>query len=413
MTPDQLIALADRCVKCGLCLPHCPTYRLLRDESESPRGRIALIQGWAGGQLGQSPKLAGHLDRCLGCRACESACPSLVAYGRLADGAKAARTARLPPWRRGLKRLRIRTLSDSRATRALARAAALYARLGLAGLAERLGAARIPALRPYHRLARVIPDLALPVTPAEPPGPDLELFAGCMGGLAQGRAMAAALRLLDALGLKARVAQGQRCCGALLRHNGFPAEAERTRAALARDLGPVRLVGLGSACIAELKEHWDGAGRPIEVIELCDFLDRLAPLAGLALRPLGRPVLVHEPCSHRHLLGGNAAVYRLLGRIPGLDLRPLPGGDDCCGAAGTYLLEQPALAESLLAEKLAPLKGLGGARVVTTNPGCALHLAAGLRERGLDIDVRHPVELLWEAAQTQQGCDSDGRVIGG
>ena len=100
MPPDQLLTLADQCVKCGLCLPHCPTFMLLGNEADSPRGRIALIQGWASGGLAMSPALARHLDGCLGCRACEAACPSLVAYGRLIDGAKAARLDAKPAWRR-------------------------------------------------------------------------------------------------------------------------------------------------------------------------------------------------------------------------------------------------------------------------------------------------------------------------
>lgn len=391
MSPEQLLSIADQCVKCGFCLPQCPTFVKLANEADSPRGRIALVQGWVTGQLTMGPSLAAHLDGCLVCRACEGACPSLVDYGRLADGARAARVDQGPGWRRAWLRLWLGLLADARATRLMAAAAWLYARRGPARLAEWSGLSRLQAIAPWHRLAGAIPATAAPVPPTEDGGPaDLEVFVGCMGGLAQGRAIAAARTLLARLGLRVRVPAGASCCGALHRHNGLPAAGDRRRDACARRPGDPPLVGLASACVAELRE----AAGTADTHEFCDWLERRPELAGLGFRPLGRRVLVHEPCSHRNLLGGNAAVYRLLGRIPGLDCRPLPGPATCCGAAGTYLLRQPAMAGALLADQLAGLAGLAPDLIVTTNPGCALHLIAGLREAGLAVEVCHPVELL-------------------
>jgi glycolate oxidase iron-sulfur subunit len=390
LTPDQLLELSDHCVKCGFCLPHCPTFGKLANEADSPRGRIALIQGWASGQLELSPKLAGHLDGCLQCRACEQVCPSLVAYGRLADGAKAARVYALSGRRQAFLRTPLAWLSDSRASDWLARAAKLYRRLGLARLAELGGLAQRLGLGPIHRLTAAISDSAAPVTPSEPLRADLELFVGCMGGLAQGRAVGAAQSLCTRMALRVRVPATPACCGALLRHNGFPKEADARRSACARPSGAPPLVGLSSACVAELRE---GPGTA-DAWELCDYLDRQAPLDRLALRPIPGLVLVHEPCSHRNLLGGNGAVYRLLARIPGLVVLPLPDNATCCGAAGTYMLAQPAMAELLRADKIAAIAALAPATVVTTNGGCALHLLAGLRAAGLATQVCHPVELL-------------------
>ena len=390
MTPDQLLTLADQCVKCGLCLPQCPTFVKLANEADSPRGRIALIQGWAAGQLAMGPALAGHLDGCLGCRACERACPSLVAYGRLADEAKAARVSHAPPWRRAWLRLWLGWISNARVTRWLARGARIYQGSGFAQAAERTGLAEVPAMAPLHRLAQAIPTTAAPA-PIEDRGPaDLELFVGCMGALAQGHAVAAARTLCARLGLRVRVPAKPRCCGALLRHNGLPGDGDRRRNANARRPGDPPLVGLASACVAELREAPGSAATR----EICDWLEHLPALAGLGFRPLARRVLVHEPCSHHNLLGGNDAVYRLLRRIPGLDVQPLPGNPSCCGAAGTYLLQQPKLAGALLADKLAGLTALSADLIVTTNPGCALHLSAGLKEARLAIEVCHPVELL-------------------
>lgn len=394
VSPTELLELADQCVKCGLCLPHCPTYAALADEGESPRGRIALIQGWASGRLGLTPRLEGHLDRCLTCRACEVVCPSLVAYGRLMDGAKAARVRALPPWRRGLRLVRLRLLAGHRSAVPLAALSRLYGGLGLARLAQSLGLSRLPGIGPWLRVAAVAPASAQAVEPSAPEAPDLELFVGCTGSLTQGRAFAATRALCEHLGLRVRVAPEAGCCGALFRHNGFPEEAARSRAAWIRHPGDPPLVGLASACVAELREC-----NGTSVLEICDYLDRRAPLDRIAFAPLSGRVLVHEPCSHRYLLKDSVAVYRLLGRIPGLDAQALPGNDRCCGAAGTYLLGQPALSRALLAPKLAALRELGPNYLVTTNPGCALHLAAGIREAGLRVRVCHPTELLWQSVK--------------
>ncbi|WP_296704585.1 (Fe-S)-binding protein [Thiocapsa sp. UBA6158] len=386
----ELLQLADQCVKCGLCLPHCPTFQQARQEADSPRGRIALIQGWAGGHLAMTSTLAGHLDTCLGCLNCERVCPSEVAYGRIADQAKALRTAASPAPARTLKRLVLRALSSAQLMSRFARITRLYRRLGLARLVERLRLDRITALRPYHRMATAMGAVARPIAPRNPEGADIDLFLGCMGSAAEGRAVEATLKVAARLNLRPRIVSPDTCCGAMLRHNGLPAQADAQRDACVRTHGERTLVGLASACVAELRG--DPALR--DTLELCAFLDGVEWPKSLRIRPDRRRVLVHEPCSHRNRLGGNAAVHRLLGRIHGLEITPMPPGQGCCGAAGTYLLQHPAMAEALLAELLAPVRLDTPDVIVTTNPGCALHLSAGVREAGLDIAVLHPVELI-------------------
>lgn len=405
MTPEQLIGLADQCVKCGLCLPHCPTYLQLGDEAESPRGRIALIQGWASGDLELSARLEGHLDGCIGCRACEAACPSLVAYGRLADGAKAARTAALPAWRRAARRLRLRAISNARLNGWLARAARLARRLDPAP-PRALGSPRPPRrLAAYHRLVLALGSGgARPPPPRAPSAPDLELFVGCAGAIAQGSAITAALRVFDALGLRVRVRAQAGCCGALLRHQGFPTEADVLRASWRRQASDPPLVGLASACVAELAEDPGNRGG---VVEICDYLARRTDLTPDRFQPARLRVAVHEPCSQRNQLGGADAVYALLGRIPGLALEPLAGNAACCGAGGVYMLERPEMASALLADKLAALSAGAPEVLVTTNPGCALHLRGGLLASGIAVPVRHPVELV---AQCLKPARSKGRT---
>jgi glycolate oxidase iron-sulfur subunit len=387
------LQLADQCVKCGLCLPYCPTFQQARHEADSPRGRIALIQGWATGQLAMTETLAGHLDGCLGCLNCERACPSEVAYGRLADLTKALRTADLPAPQRRLKKTLLGVLSSARLMGILARLAGLYRRLGLARAAEHLHLDRIRVLNPYHRLATAIGAATRPIAARDPQGADCDLFIGCMGETAQGAAVNATLAVAARLDLRLRIVSPSACCGAMLRHNGFPSEADAHREACVQIHGGRPLVGLASACIAELRG--DPALRA--TMELCTFLDQVRWPETLRIHPDRRRVLVHEPCSHRNQLGGNAAVHRLLARIPGLAVAPMPPGQGCCGAAGTYLVQQPAMARALLADLLAPVHLNPPDLILTTNPGCALHLAAGVREAGLDIEVMHPVELIAEA----------------
>jgi glycolate oxidase iron-sulfur subunit len=289
-----------------------------------------------------------------------------------------------------VNRLALGALSSARFMGRFAWLPRLYRRLGLARLTESMRLDRIPAFRPYHRIATAMGAVARPIAPSNPQGAHADLFLGCMGSAAEGRAVEATLEVAARLNLRLRIVSPDTCCGAILRHNGLPDEADARRDACARIHGERPLVGLASACVAELRGH--PALR--DTRELCAFLDGLEWPESVRIRPDPRRVLIHEPCSHRNQLGGNGSVHRLLGRIPGLAAAPMPPGQGCCGAAGSYLLQHPVMAEALLADLLAPVRLDTPDVIVTTNPGCALHLAAGVREARLDIAVLHPVELI-------------------
>ena len=386
----DLLRLADQCVKCGFCLPHCPTFRLYRDEAESPRGRIALIQGLLAGQLRDGQQLATHLDNCLECRACEPACPSLVQFGMLMDGARAERVARQPRWRRFAVRLRLDLLSNPHALAPLALLAGLYWRAGPGWLARRLGLLRHPRIRILDGLARQLrrpTRIAAPPSQADGDAPAVGLFLGCVSRGLQPATAAAALRVMRRLGIVARVPADQVCCGAMHRHNGHPEAAERRLQQNRAAFGDAAVVGFSSACVAELRMG-------LEAVELCRLLIDTDWPANVRPRPLPALAAVHEPCSHRNLLRDTKAVYALLGRIPGLDVIALEGNDSCCGAAGTYLLERPETATALAADKVRQLAERQPRFLLTTNTGCAAHLAAQLQAAGLTIEVLHPVELL-------------------
>jgi glycolate oxidase iron-sulfur subunit len=363
-----LVALADRCVQCGLCLPHCPTYRLDRSEAESPRGRIAYVKAVAEGRLAPSPAGDAHLDHCLGCRRCEPVCPAGVSYGELLVGARTAQAQRQPPPRRQRW------------------AGALLARPALLGplldLYRHLGGLLPRALRPPLPPPPAPVPLAAPVLAA----PTLALFSGCVADRYESGSRAALARLLGRAGLQAVLPAGQTCCGAAAAHAGDAATATRlattNRAAFA---GQERVLCLASGCQDSLARSL-AEGPAVE--DALQALDRVADR--LSFRPARGRVALHLPCTQRSVVRSDAALRRLLARVPDLDLVELPD-TGCCGAAGLHQLAEPARAAALRQPLLDALAASGATELVSANIGCRLHLAGGTT-----IPVRHPIDFLAE-----------------
>lgn len=392
MTPDQILVEADRCVKCGLCLPHCPTYRITRDEGNSPRGRIALMQVLVSQSL-DSPKLHHHLDLCLGCQACETACPSGVRYGELIDSVRALQPKRLSLFQRFrlslLSRLPYLALS-----RPLLR---FYQRSSLRNFIRKIGGDR------FRRLDGLLPPLgkaprlkAVYRNGSEEKG-RIAFFTGCVGSITDRPALDASIKLLTRLGFEVLVPPAQRCCGALHQHNGRPAKAKQLaeeNSRLFNTLLPNTIVYAASGCGVQLSDYGKiGHALDAPVEDICSFLAASGMLHKLRFSPLDRRVLIHQPCSSRRLAGAGASVVELLRLIPGLDLQLLPDSG-CCGAAGSYLLLQPAMAERLRRSVLDQIKEGDCQILVTSNTGCSLHLAAGLKQLNTGIELLHPVQLL-------------------
>ena len=390
------------CVHCGLCLAACPTYVELGLEADSPRGRIHLIRALEEGVLTPTPEVIRHLDLCLGCRACETACPSGVEYGALIEAARPY----VEPFRPARTRWTRRALAAVLTTRALRRAAfAPVRRLGgqpwLARLARWLGSpwlAYVAALPPGAEAGRP-PEL---LEPQGPPRGTAVLLTGCVAETAFARTNAATARLLQRAGVRVLVPRAQGCCGALPMHLG---DVERARA-LAR--GAVSALGASgvdwvvsnaAGCGALLREY--GALLPDEPSAAAlasrarDALELLAEL-GLppAPRPLACTVAVHDPCHLAHAQGVRAQVRQLLAAVSGVRLVELEESDTCCGSAGTYNLTEPAMASRLLARKLERIAATGADVVAAANPGCILQIQAGLRAHGANVPVLHIVELL-------------------
>lgn len=394
---------------CGLCLPHCPTYLKTRDEGESPRGRIALIQGLASGRLELSARLEAHLDHCLGCRACEAACPSGVPYGELIDAVRAdieSRRAR-PLAQRVVRNLLEGLVLDKRRGRMLGALLRAYRGSGLQRLLRRTGLLSRFGLAALDRLVNPFP-VPRPWRPYYPPQTEergqVALFTGCVADAVDQATLRATVSVLTRLGIGVHVPPSQACCGALHLHAGKPEEARalaRRNLAAFTPLHVDAVLFAAASCGAQLTEYprlldEDGqaAGFSATVKDVIQFLNSLEWPEQVRLAPLPVRVAVHEPCSVIHVLRQRGQAQALLSRIPGIELVPLPENNRCCGAAGSYMITQPEMAQTLLADKLAHIRRTAPAILATSNLGCALHLQAGIREAGLDIEVVHPVALI-------------------
>ena len=394
------LSATDRCVKCGLCLPHCPTFRLSGVETDSPRGRISLMQLMDNPDSTWSPGLFHYLDRCLECRACEAMCPSKVPFGQLMDSARARLEPRRPRalQRRWLRAAGLALLSSPARLKLLEGMLRLYQRLGLQALVSRTS--WLP--HRLRRLNRLLPKrrggAVAPATGDTAARDTVELFQGCVSRLVDAPTLQATRRLLLALGYRVREPAGQTCCGALHQHNGEPATAallaRRNRLAFGDGSNP--LLVTASGCAAQLLEYGTLYGEDAvsrRVSEIVHFLLAHEP-GTLRFERLAETVAVHVPCSHRNLLRQDRDIVDILGWIPDLETLQINPQGGCCGAAGSYLLSQPEVADQLRDALLPTLRRSGASILVTSNIGCAMHLQAGLKEQGLDIEVLHPVVLL-------------------
>ncbi|HME93427.1 MAG TPA: heterodisulfide reductase-related iron-sulfur binding cluster [Methylomirabilota bacterium] len=410
----------DRCVHCGLCLAYCPTFSELGTEMDSPRGRIFLVKSLAEGRIQLTDSTAEHLDLCLGCRACETVCPSGVPYGQLIEAARAEieRQRPGPPLRRLFRWMNFSLLlAHPRMLRLAAAGLRVYQVSGLRTLLRASGLLRLlPAsLRHWEPLLPELPSAAdrapLPeVTPARGARrARVGLLTGCIQQVAFGPQNRATARVLARNGAEVVAPRAQACCGALHAHAGEHATAldlaRRTIEAFERADVEAVIVNT-SGCGAHMKAYglllagdpaWrDRAARfASRVRDVSEFLAE-QPLRG-PLAPVERTVTYHDPCHVVHGQKIRTQPRALLAQVPGLRVVELKEADWCCGSAGTYNLTQPEMATRLQERKIAHVQATGADAVVTANPGCIIQIAQGLAAKGSPVQVLHIVEILDQA----------------
>lgn len=401
---------AELCVHCGFCLQACPTYLALDDENDSPRGRIVLMKALAEGAIASDdPDARRHLDRCLGCRGCETACPSGVPYGQLLEQTRERLTTGRP------LPLVARTILFVFA-RPLCLAVMMFG-------ARMLRATGIPAMlgRAPGRISFAMAMLAstarrqrsMPRADADGGRGTVATLDGCvMEGLFTS-VNRATEHVLDVNGYSRVAAPGQRCCGALHAHAGDAAAARtlaRANIAAFENSGAQFICTNSAGCGAAMKEYAqllrdDPAWRERAAAfgaRVRDVSELLAVAGPRTAGPLsGSPTVTYDqPCHLQHGQHLTAPPLAVLGAIRQLTLVPLTDSDQCCGSAGIYNLIEPELSDQVLAPKLAHIAASGAAIVATGNPGCLMQIGAGLARSGSATTARHPVELLADAYRT-------------
>jgi len=413
--PTTLPGLADpatitmlrTCVHCGICLPQCPTYRVLGEEMDSPRGRLYLMRAVAEGRLEPSETYTRHLDLCLGCRACETACPAGVKFGTLLEIARGDAEGRGRPARqRWLMELLFAVFPHPTRLGAALGLARRYRRWGLQRLVRASGAlARFPRLAALDALLERVPnEQTLPdyVPACGKARGRVALLTGCVQRYLFHEVNRDTLRLLSLAGWDVVIPRTQACCGALELHAGrvgtFRERARALAVAFPDDVDYLVTNAAGCGSAMREYEHWlpDSpaarlGARVRDVTEL--LVDAPLPLGRLPLT-----VTYHDACHLAHGQQVRRAPRELLRRIPGLTLIELGDSELCCGSAGVYNILEPDMADRLLDLKLARIAETGARVVAAGNPGCLMQIAKGARAAGLDLEIVHPVTLLARAA---------------
>ena len=421
---EQKLAASDRptwelyskCIHCGLCLQNCPTYRVLGLEMDSPRGRIYQVLEVDEGKLAIGESFVTHIDRCLACRACETACPSGVQYGRIVERARAmieqnydrgwlARTARARGYR---------TLRDFKALARWAKLVRFYQRSGLqtlaraTGILKLLGMDKLDALSPRMEDDFFFREFGTRYAAKGELRARVALLGGCIASVAFAELNRATIRVLTDNGVEVTVPKEQGCCGALHAHGGLRDEA---RELARRNIDSMlddsfdAIVTNAAGCGSTMKEYADLLENdPVYVEKAKRFEHKVKDvnefLAELGLRPppskLSQTVTYQDPCHLAHGQRIRSAPRELLQAL-GVQFIEMPHADYCCGSAGVYNVVQNKLAMQILDAKMDDVATTHADVLATANVGCMLQLRAGVAQRGLKMRVQHVIELLDEA----------------
>jgi len=409
--------LYSKCVHCGLCLDQCPTYRALGTEMDSPRGRIYQMVQVDEGRLALGESFVTHIDRCLGCLNCQSACPSGVPYGALVERARSQIVEHYE--RPGLQRLirkhfYVDILPSFGALARHAKFVRFYQRSGLQSLARTTGLLKLLGVEKLDALSpRIDSDFSFRELGAVYPAQVTQrgrvaLLIGCIGSVAFAELNRATIRVLTKNGIEVHIPQRQTCCGALHLHGGF---LEMARAQARKNIDAMlrpefdAIVTNAAGCGSVMKEYADllkddpkYSERAMQfVTKVRDINEYLAQVGLLEpKRKLTQRITYADPCHLAHAQGVRKAPRELLKAI-GANLVEMPRSDSCCGSAGVYNVVQNELSMKILDEKMDYVASVRPEILATANVGCMLQFAAGMKRKGMNARVAHVVELLDEA----------------
>jgi glycolate oxidase iron-sulfur subunit len=407
--------LMDDCVHCGFCLPACPTYVLWGEEMDSPRGRIYMMKKAAEGEAPLDARFQLHMDNCLGCMACMTACPSGVQYEKLIEATRPQIERQLP---RSVgdslfRRMLFATFPYAHRLRAMAVPMLVYQRSGLQKLMRASGVLKLlpKRLEAMESLLPTVPNSLFTQLPShvatKKPRRRVGMLSGCVQQIFFQHVNAATVRVLAAEGCEIVIPQTQECCGALMVHSGLENEAmafaKKMIAAFENenvDAIIINAAGCGSTMKQYghlLRDDPEWAERAAIFSRKCrdiaEFLCEMKPMA--ARNPLPLRAAYHDACHLQHAQGIHAQPRTLLAGIPELEIAEMPDAAICCGSAGVYNLLHPQTGEELGDLKVNSLLTTQAEAVISANPGCLLQLMSGLRRRGLDdMPAFHMVELL-------------------
>jgi glycolate oxidase iron-sulfur subunit len=438
---DLDYSVVQQCMHCGMCLPTCPTYAETLQERSSPRGRIAMMRAVADDRLEVSKAFADEMYFCLGCLACQTACPAGVDYAHLIETARAEverRGVLATPKRTWIRSFLLNRLFTSRSRlHRLGRWLRFYQRSGLEAAVRALGLLRLAPKR-LRELEPLSPRMngeftheafarRYASTNPEAARYRVALISGCVADISFADVNADTIEVLQANGCEVVLPEAQECCGSLHGHNG---EVDTARALARRNLeafdGAGGLAGFDAilvnagGCGSHVKHYdrlladddayverarlWSQRARDIH--EFLDEIDVRVPTAAPAATPLR--VTYHESCHMKHGQKISEAPRRLLAQIPGIELVELAEADWCCGSAGIYNITQPEMSARLLERKIGHIADTGAAVIAAGNPGCTVQIEHGLRQRGLTARVEHPVSLLAAAYRAETATEETG-----
>ena len=434
------------CVHCGLCLPACPTYVETGHEADSPRGRIQLMLGLAEGKIQASPVVRKHLDLCLDCRGCETACPSGVVYHELIEETRSRLASSQTPTLQGrvMQWLFFNVFIHPTRLKLALLPARILQKTGLYSLLRKSGLFNLLPSQ-LRKMEQMLPPTG-PLWPTQPaliqhsafsiqrsslnpeprtlnPSPQhsapstqhsisVGFFPGCIGSVLYDKVNQQAVELLAAGGANVQIPSLQGCCGAIHHHNGHhePARemAKRNIDAFCPKEGPgVDFIVTNIAGCGAMLREYDHLLRddPLYAQRAREFSSRVRDISEMLVQlplpparlPINQTATYHGACHLAHAQKVVSAPRQLLSRIAGLTLVPLPENDMCCGAAGTYNLTQPEMSSRLAERKLANILSTGASICLTGNVGCAMQIQSEAAARGINLKVLHPVELLHQA----------------